>query len=99
MADLTTLSGIDAELIATTRYAVNNDLDLAYRRLDALMVRTTTFASVASRNSQSLQFDMQNFREDLAKVEQFIRSAKTPTDAQRLANPSVTHADFSTIRG
>ena len=47
MADLTTPVGIEAELAATARYDVDDDLDLANRRVAALR-RKLDFAQSAS---------------------------------------------------
>ncbi|MDP6717960.1 MAG: hypothetical protein QGF59_04885 [Pirellulaceae bacterium] len=55
MADLTTPEGIEAELAATARYDVDDDLDLAKRRVAALR-RKLDFAQSASADDNSYTF-------------------------------------------
>jgi hypothetical protein len=52
MADLTTPEGIEAELASTARYDVDDDLDLAKRRVGALR-RKLDFAQSASAENDS----------------------------------------------
>jgi len=58
-----------------------------------------TFRHLFARDQQSAQFAVQVIENQLHQALSFIQASVTPTDAQRLANPSVLHADFSTFRG
>lgn len=96
MADYTydTPAEVDAELGATADYATTRDVAKAKRR-HAALTRKLDFAASSARDGQSLQFMQQVIERQLDKVESFIESLETLTESQRLANPSVLHADFS----
>lgn len=98
MADLTTLAGIEAELAATADYDVERDVSKAKRRVAALR-RKLDFPQSTGRGEQNIAFTMQTIENQLQQAIAFVAGNETLTDAQRLANPSVTHADFSTFRG
>src|SRR5688572_216524 len=98
MADLTIIAGIEAELAATADYDVENDVGKAKRRVAALR-RKLDFPSSMGRDQQSMQFAAQTIENQLNQALQFVQASVSPSDAQRLANPSVVHADFSTFRG
>lgn len=98
MADLTTIEGIEAELAVTADYHFPVDIAKANRRIAALR-RKLDFPMSMARDQQSLQFAMQAIENQIAKTEAFVQANQTLSDAQRLANPSVLHADFSTFRG
>lgn len=98
MADLTTIAQVEAELGATADYDVENDVAKAKRRVAALR-RKLDFPSTMGRDQQSMQFAMQVIENQLNQALQFVQASVVPSEAQRLANPSVVHADFSTFRG
>jgi hypothetical protein len=98
MADLTTLAGIEAELAATADYDVENDLSKARRRVAALR-RKLDFPQATGRGEQNVSFYLQAIENQIQQALAFIAANQTLTDAQRQANPDVTHADFSTFRG
>lgn len=98
MADLTTIAGIEAELAATADYDVENDVAKAKRRVAALR-RKLDFPSSMGRDQQSMQFAVQTIENQLNQALKFVQASVSPSEAQRLANPSVVHADFSTFRG
>ncbi len=98
MADLTTPAGIEVELAATADYDVARDVDKAKRRVAALR-RKLDFPQMSGRGEQSMSFDMQRIENQLQQALAFVAANETLTEAQRLASPSVTHADFSTFRG
>lgn len=97
MADLSTIAGIEEELLATVDYFANNDVALAKRRLAAMMQRAL-FPMRSDRDAQMMEFDAQMMREEIANLKAFISALADPTEAQRLANPSVLHTEF-TMRG
>jgi len=94
--DLTTATGIEAVLADTSRYDVDRDVTLAKRRVAALR-RKLDFAASSARDGQSLQFQQQIIQDQLNQALAFIGAHETLTDAERLANPSVVHADFTTF--
>lgn len=96
MADLTTPANVETELAATCDYDVERDVAKAKRRVAALR-RKLDFASSSSRDGQSLAFQQQIIQEQLNQALAFVVANETTTEAQRLANPSVLHADFSTF--
>ncbi len=98
MADLTTLAGIEAELAATADYDVTLDIPKAKRRVAALR-RKLDFPQSTGRGEQNIAFAMQAIENQLQQALAFVAANDTPTEAQRLANPDVVHADFSTFRG
>src|SRR3972149_1218255 len=98
MADLTTLAGIEAELADTADYDVTLDVSKAKRRVAALR-RKLDFPQSTGRGEQNIAFAMQAIENQLQQALAFVAANDTPTEAQRLANPDVVHADFSTFRG
>lgn len=98
MPALDTFDDVDAELAATAGYDVDQDVDLAKRRVAALR-RKLDFAAQSGRNGQSVMFQQQIIQDQLHQALAFIRANQTPSDAQLLRNPEVTHADFSKLRG
>jgi len=98
MADLSTPALIEAELAATADYDVASDVDKARRRVAALR-RKLDFPQQVGRGEQSMAFYLQAIENQLKEARAFVAANTTPTDAQRLANPDVVHADFSTFRG
>jgi predicted ATPase len=98
MADLTTYENVEAELAATADYDVAQDADKAKRRIAALR-RKLDFAAESSRDGQALKFQQQHIENQLNQALAWLRENGDQTNAQKLANPSVTHADFSTFRG
>ncbi len=98
MADLTTLSGIEAELAATADYDVASDVSKAKRRVAALR-RKLDFPQSSGRGEQNVTFAMQAIENQLQQVLAWIVGNETPSDSSRLANPDVVHADFSNFRG
>lgn len=98
MADLTTLAGIEAELADTADYDVALDIPKAKRRVAALR-RRLDYPQSTGRGEQNIAFAMQAIQDQLQQVLAWIVANDTPSEAQRLANPDVVHADFSTFRG
>lgn len=98
MAALTTFEDVDAELAATAGYDVDRDVSLAKRRVAALR-RKLDFAMSSGRDGQNVAFQQQIIQDQLNQALAFVRANETLTEAQTLANPNVTHADFSTLRG
>lgn len=96
MADLSTFSAVDSELAATADYDVGGDLDKARRRVAALR-RKLDFPQAAAGDSHTMAFYVQAIENQLSQVLAWIGANETPTEAERLANPSVIHADFSTF--
>ena len=96
--DLTTVSGIEAALAATSDYDVERDTDKAKRHIAALRSRLR-FAATSARDGQSVQFNLQVLQQELAAAKAWLNAHESRTDAQRKANPNVTHADFTTFRG
>jgi len=94
MADLSTPALIKTEYLATSRYDVDDDLDLAKRHvavLRALLLQPQTSA----RESDSLGFNQDMILEMLDAAKAFVAAKAPQSEANRLANPSVVHADFS----
>lgn len=98
MADLTTYAGVDAELAATATYDTDFDTSLAKRRVAALR-RKLDFASQSSQSGNQVAFQMQIVENQLNQVLAWLKANGDPSNAEMLKNPSVTHADFSTLRG
>lgn len=98
MADLTTIQGIEEELAATADYDVAGDVSKAKRRVAALR-RKLDFPQSVGRNGNVTSFWMQSIERQLDQAIAFVEANQDPTDAQKLANPTVLHADFSTFRG
>lgn len=98
MADLTTIANVEAELAATADYDVENDVGKAKRRVAALR-RKLDFPSEFERDEQRAKFAAEQIHQQINQVLAFVQASVTPTEAQRLANPSVVHVDFSAFRG
>jgi hypothetical protein len=98
MATLNTFDEVNAELAATASYDVDYDISLAKRRVVALR-RKLDFAQQSAQSGSMVAFQMQTIENQLNQVLAWVRANDTPSDAQRLKNPQVTHADFSTFRG
>lgn len=98
MADLSALAGIEGELADTADYDVAFDVSKAKRRVAALR-RKLDFPQSTGRGEQNISFAMQAIENQLQQVLAFIAAYDTPSEGQRLANPDVVHADFSTFRG
>ncbi len=98
MADLSTLSGIEAELASTADYDVTPDTSKAKRRVAALR-RKLDFPQSSGRGEQNVAFAIAAIENQLQQVLAWIAANETPSDASRLANPDVLHADFSNFRG
>lgn len=96
--DLVTFAGIEAVLAETAGYDVEGDLDKAKRRVKALR-RKLDFPQETGSDAHTLAFYQQAIENQLAQVLAWLSAQESPTEAQRLANPSVVHADFSTFRG
>jgi hypothetical protein len=94
MADLTTITGIEAELAVTADYDVSNDVEKAKRRVAALR-RKLDFPQEFERDQQRAIFAVQQMERQLDKALAFVQSKETTTDANQLSNPNVLHADFS----
>lgn len=97
MADLTTIAQIEAELAVTATYDVDNNVDLAKRRLAALR-RKLDFPSQIARGENSLQFAIAAIERQIASILEWLKQNQETTAAQRLSNPDVTHADWSEFR-
>lgn len=98
MATLDTPQQIEAELAATADYDVESDVAKAKRRVAALR-RKLDFPSSTGRGEQNMAFMMQTIENQLQQVLNWLAVNSPQSDAQRLNNPSVVHADFSTFRG
>ncbi|WP_425618039.1 hypothetical protein NA78x_001732 [Anatilimnocola sp. NA78] len=98
MADLTTITGIEAELAVTADYDVENDVAKAKRRVAALR-RKLDFPQSMGRDQQTMQFAMLAIENQLKQALEFVQDTIVPSDAGRLSNPDVLHTDFSTFRG
>lgn len=96
--DLTTVAGIETVLAATSDYDTTRDAAKARRHIAALR-RRLHFAASSGRDGQSLSFNVQVLREELKSALAWLAANEDRTEAQRLANPQMTHADFSTFRG
>lgn len=98
MADLTTYANVEAELAATASYAANGSVAEAKRRASAL-TRKLDFAEQSDEEGREIRFNHKVILAQLESVQAFIRVMRDPTEAERLSNPNVVHADFSTMRG
>jgi len=96
--DLTTITGIEAVLAATSDYDTTRDAAKA-RRYVAAIRRRLHMAASSGRDGQTLQFNVQVLESELRAALAWLRANDSPTEQQRLNNPSVTHADFTTFRG
>ncbi len=93
---LETPQQVEAELAATADYDVANDVGKAKRRVAALR-RKLDFAAMSSEDGRSVQFQLQITENQLRQALAFVQANDSQSEAQRLANPNVTHADFSTF--
>ena len=100
MASLETYGQVEAELAATAGYDVNNDLSQAKRRVAALR-RKLDFAEQSDENGNEIRFNHQIVENQLNQAVAFVQaqSVDTGTEAERLANPDVVHADFAGFGG
>mgnify|MGYP000923884897 CR=1 FL=1 len=96
--DLATLEGVEAVLAATSTYDVDGDTSMAARHIAALR-RRLHFAASMGRDGQSMSVDTKALQDELRTAMAWLRANTTPSEARRLANPDVVHADFSTFRG
>ena len=100
MADLTTYTNVEAELAETAGYDDGGDLSMAIRRRAALR-RKLDFAEQSDENGREIRFNHQIVESQLNQVGAYIQSRANDiaSDAERLANPNVLHADFSGFGG
>jgi hypothetical protein len=99
MADLLSPETVDEELAATADYDVANDVNKAVRRVAALR-RKLDFPQQMSRfGEESMQIAVEATERQLQQALAWLASQGMPTEAGRLSNPSVVHADFRTFRG
>lgn len=97
--DLSTFEIVDSELAATAGYDVENDVSLARRRVAALR-RKLDFAASSGRDGQNAAFQQQIIQDQLNGVLAWLRANDTTlSQDQLMRDPSVLHADFSTLRG
>jgi len=95
MADLTTIAGIEAELTATLGYDVDSDVALARRRIMALRAKLDKVQEAFRRGELSVDVNVEAIERQLQMCLAWYTANAPQTDAQRLANPSVLHSDFS----
>lgn len=98
MADLSTYALVEAELAATAGYDVNDSLSEAKRRVAALR-RKLDFAEQSDESGREIRFNHDVVLKQLEQAIAYVRANVELTEEQRLANPSVIHADFSTFGG
>lgn len=98
MPDLSDESVVASELATCADYDINRDIAKAKRFAAALRARLM-WSQESARGDQSRKDNQRILERQLAQCLAFIQSNEAPTDAQRKANPTVTHADFSTLRG
>lgn len=96
---LITPEDIERELALTAGYDVNSDVDQAKRRVIALRRKLDLPMSAANESQESVTLAMQTIENQLQQVLNWLAVNNTQSAAQRLNNPSVVHADFSTFRG
>lgn len=96
--DLTTISGIETVLAATSDYDTAADTSKCERHIAALR-RRLHYAASSGRDGQSVTFNVQVIQAELRAAQAWLAANRDRTEAQRLDNPTVTHADFSTFRG
>ncbi len=65
----------------------------------AALRRKLDFPQSSGRGEQNVAFAIQAIENQFQQVLAWIAANDTPSEAQRLANPDVVHADFSTCRG
>lgn len=98
MPTFTTFDEAQAELLATCDYDVEGDVAKA-KRFVAAARAMLFFTSSSGQDGATQSFDMERIENMLRQALAFVAANATPSEAQQLANPSVTHADFSTFRG
>jgi len=96
--DLTTLAGIETVLAATSDYDTDHDTAKAERYIAAIR-RRLHYAASSGRDGETVAFNVQVLQGELRAAQAWLAANRTRTEAQRKANPNVTHADFSTFRG
>ena len=96
--DLSTFSGVEAVLAVTCDYDIAGDVTKGQRRAAALR-RKLDFAMSTGRGEQNVAFQMQLVQDQLRQCLAWLAANMDRTDAQLVANPDVSHADFSTFRG
>ncbi|MEX0678068.1 MAG: hypothetical protein WD063_13385 [Pirellulales bacterium] len=84
MADLTTLTGIEAELADTADYDVAIDVSKAKRRVAALR-RKLDFPQSSGRGEQNIAFAMQAIENQLQQVLAWTAANDTPSETQAIA--------------
>ena len=95
MADLSSYSGVESELAATSDYDVTLDVDKCKRYVAAIR-RKLHFASASGRDGVTIQFQHQVLSKELDKALAWLAANDAAaSEAARLRNPSVLHADFS----
>lgn len=94
--DFTTPSGVEAVLADTADYDHERSTAKAKRRITALR-RKLDFAASSARDGQSIQFQQAVIERQLNQTIAWLKANESRTEAQRKANPQVTHADFSTF--
>ena len=90
----TTYSSYVDEYDATLGYDIENDVAKAKRFVVAVrgMLR---FATMSTRDSVSMEHDPKILQAELERALAWLDANQPTTEAQRLANPDVVHADFS----
>lgn len=96
--DFTTIAGIDAIIADTGAYDQTGSSEDAWRRIRAIRQKIHLTPQSSGRDGMQITFAIQVLKDEEQQVLAWINANSTPTDAQRLNNPSVTHADFSTFR-
>lgn len=96
MATLTTYAQVEAELAATASYDVNNSVSEAQRRAAALR-RKLDFAEQSDEEGRKIRFNHEIVQSQLRDAVAYVRDQQIQTDAEKLKNPVVVHADFSTF--
>lgn len=98
MPDITTFSEAQAAYVQASDYDVVHDVAQARRFIVAARA-LLGFAASAARDGTSLGFDLARVEQQLQDARVWLAANEQASEAQRLANPDVTHADFSTFRG
>lgn len=82
------------EYDATCGYDTENDVSKCKRFIVAVrgMLR---FASMSRRDSVSMEHDPAILQKELDRALSWLDANQLTTEAQRLANPDVVHADYS----
>ena len=97
MVSLVTYVEVEAELAATAAYDVTTDVSLAQRRVAALR-RKLDFAEASDENGRKVEFNHIVVQKQLDQVVEWVRNNAVLSDAAKLNDPSVIHADFSMFR-